>query len=280
VPDRARHAEIVVAGQVIEPALSRNRIGDIRARHIGLRCNLERRLAGRHGDALSGDVVAVTRPLQLRRPAIALPLCRHRCALVTMRAARLRVLHLACKGRCAQQQLAACPGARLLYPCMQPLPLAVWQRVGLRHIERIAVIARAGAEFVAGEPADMPGGVATGMHHHQPGVVVILDAQVVAGAEPETLRSGRQQPERHLLDTGLELGLVAELPARIGVMHGVEAVIPAVLRGKRERPCPCIQVCLQQFQLQAAGGRVVQPAVVESHGAAGLEVRCCILAAL
>lgn len=62
-----------------------------------------------------------------------------------------------------------------------------------------------------------------GVYQHQPGVVVILDAQVIAGAEPS-------------------------------MMHGVEAVVPTILGGKGERRSPGIQVCLQQFQLQAAGG--------------------------
>ena len=118
-----------------------------------------------------------------------------------------------------------------------------------------------------------------GVDQYDPGVVVILDAQVVTGAEPEALRDRRQQPERHLLDASLQLGLLGELPASIGMVHGMEAVIPAVLGGKREWAGSRVDVCLQQLQLQPAGGRVIEPAIIESHGTAGLEIRCCIRAA-
>lgn len=119
----------------------------------------------------------------------------------------------------------------------------------------------------------MPGRAAGAVNHYKARIVIILNAQVVAGAEPEALRNGREQPERDLLDTCLELGSIGELPARVGVMHGVEAIVPAVLGREGKRSGSSVKVCTQQFKLQAAGRPVVEPAIVEPDGASWIKVR-------
>src|SRR3954449_6207623 len=156
---------------------------------------------------------------------------------------------------------------------MQSLPLAIRQRLGLRDIKGVAIVASPGPVFVSGEPAKMPSCAAAAVNHHKARIVIILDAQVVAGAEPETLRTGGEQPERDLLDACLELGSIGELPARVGVMHGVEAIVPAVLGREGKRSGSSVKVCTQQFKLQAAGRPVVEPAIVEPDGASWIKVR-------
>ncbi|KAG0940774.1 hypothetical protein G6F65_019466 [Rhizopus arrhizus] len=59
-------------------------------------------------------------------------------------------------------------------------------------------------------------------------------------------------------------------------MDGIEAVVPAVLRGEGERPAAGIDVGAKQLQLQAAGGPVIEPAIVESDCATEIEMRRCV----
>ncbi|KAG1080714.1 hypothetical protein G6F40_015767 [Rhizopus arrhizus] len=77
VPHRARHAEVVVAGHIVQPAALAKGIGDVGAGHIGLGHDFKRGLERRQCDAFAGHAVAVPCPLQLGGPAIAFPLGMH-----------------------------------------------------------------------------------------------------------------------------------------------------------------------------------------------------------
>ena len=111
-------------------------------------------------------------------------------------------------------------------------------------------------------------------HHAE--VVVVLDAEVVARTEPRTVRGRGQQAERHLLDAGADVGrgtcaAILELPARIGMVDSVEAVVPAVLQREERRTGVAACIDAEEFEFGTAARSVIKPTVVEADSASKLE---------
>gem|GEM_PF-5541400 len=223
-------------------------------------------------DALAGHVMAVAGPLQLGGPWPVLPLRVDGGSVLAMVLAAVDVLQPADKAGSSQQPLAAGVAAAVLDAGMDTVALAVGQGVGGGDVEGVAPVAPGIAVFITTEPAQMPLGAAVLPAQHQAGVVVILQPEVVAGTEPETVRGGGQQAKGYLLDAGFQGRVRSELPAQPCVVDGIEAVVPAVLGRKGQRAGAGFQVGAQKFQVDAVGGAVIQPAVVETDGAADVQI--------
>ena len=225
--------------------------------------------------------VAVARPLQLDGCSSAPVLHVHRRRVVVVPAPIHPVLDAPAGHRHAGRESVVFRLLRELVAQGDAAALAVGQRLGRRHIERVAVEAAAVAVLVAGEPSHVPPVRAGAVLPHHAQVVVVLEPQVVAGTEPEAVRRIGQQPERDLLDARAQLGIRAGIPSRPRVVNGVEAVVPAVLQGERCPARTAPRLAPQQLQVRAGRVRIVEPAVAEAHGTTQLQTvfsdgsRCC-----